>query len=115
MLRSDQQILSVILSNLIDNACKYSPSETRVCVTADIDQAEGTRSLVIAVDNQPINEDWPDADRLFSKYYRSQNAHRVTGSGLGLYLVDQFTRMLGGTVVYRPTHDKVRFVLSLPL
>jgi signal transduction histidine kinase len=66
------------------------------------------------IENKPAYDDWPDADQLFSKYYRSQNAHRVTGSGLGLYLVDQFTRMLGGTVHYQPVHGKVRFTLTLP-
>ena len=75
---------------------------------------EGQNTVQIVIENKPAYDDWPDADQLFSKYYRSQNAHRVTGSGLGLYLVDQFTRMLGGTVHYQPVHGKVRFALTLP-
>ena len=111
---SDQQILSVVLSNLIDNACKYSPSDTEVTVSASTLKNDGQESVQIVIENKPAYDDWPDADQLFSKYYRSQNAHRVTGSGLGLYLVDQFTRMLGGTVRYQPAHGKVRFTLALP-
>ena len=113
--KSDQQIMSVILSNLIDNACKYSPADTQVSVHAATQEEGGQTHIVISIENQPAHDDFPDADKLFSKYYRSQNAHRVTGSGLGLYLVDQFTRMLGGTVEYRPVNGKVRFLLSLPL
>ena len=112
---SDQQIMSVILSNLIDNACKYSQDETRVRVHAFTQLRNEKMHLVITIENIPAYDDFPDAEKLFSKYYRSQNAHRVTGSGLGLYLVDQFTRMLGGKVEYQPANGKVRFLLSWPL
>lgn len=115
VLESDQQILSVILSNLIDNACKYSPLKSEVEVRAFTRTVEGTIEAVVEIENQPAHDDWPDPDQLFSKYYRSQNAHRVTGSGLGLYLVDQFTRMLGGTITYQPTSDRLRFRLALPV
>jgi two-component system, sensor histidine kinase LadS len=113
-IHSDQQILSVVLSNLVDNACKYSPSDTEVTVSAAKIENDGKGTVQIVIENKPTFDDWPDADQLFSKYYRSQNAYRVTGSGLGLYLVDQFTRMLGGTVVYQPVNGKVRFTLALP-
>ena len=113
-LRSDQQILSVILSNLIDNGCKYSPPESQVSVKVYTQEEERGETIVVEIENKPAYDDWPDADKLFSKYYRSQIAHRVTGSGLGLYLVDQFTRMLGGTITYSPLNDRIRFILNLP-
>lgn len=115
VIESDLQILSVILSNLIDNACKYSPAETRVMINAHKQVDDGLQQIQISFENVPAYDDWPDQDKLFSKYYRSQIAHRVTGSGLGLYLVDQFTRMLGGMIAYAPTKDKIRFSLTLPV
>ena len=114
-LNSDQQILSVIVSNLIDNACKYGSANTDVRVRVAAHEEGDQKQIVIMIENQPAHDDWPDAGKLFSKYYRSQNAYRVTGSGLGLYLVDQFTRMLGGTVVYAPADGQVRFILTLPV
>jgi signal transduction histidine kinase len=113
--KTDQQILSVIFSNLIDNGCKYSPAQTRVEINMQKKRDDGQNLIEISFENRPAYDDWPEADKLFSKYYRSQNAHRVTGSGLGLYLVDQFTRMLGGTVSYAPTAEKIRFVVLLPV
>jgi signal transduction histidine kinase len=115
VIESDPQIISVILSNLIDNACKYSPVETRVIINAQKQSRDGQEQVHISFENVPAYDDWPDQDKLFSKYYRSQIAHRVTGSGLGLYLVDQFTRMLGGTVACVRTKDKIGFRLTLPV
>ena len=114
-LQTDPRLLRVILSNLIDNACKYSALDTYVEVRAHIAIKNTKSYFEVIIDNEPIYQDWPDASKLFSKYYRSQIAHRVTGSGLGLYLVHQFTRMLNGQILYQPTETKVRFILSIPI
>lgn len=115
IIRSDLQLLKVILSNLIDNACKYSAPETRVTIRADVISHGGMRQIQMSCANIPIHQDWPDPNKLFSKYYRSQIAHRITGSGLGLYLASQFARMLGGTIAYTPNDRDVVFTLTIPV
>jgi signal transduction histidine kinase len=51
---------------------------------------------------------------LFKKYYRADSARRHSGSGLGLYLVANFVRLLGGAVRYERQELSVRFIVWLP-
>jgi signal transduction histidine kinase len=57
---------------------------------------------------------FPDDEQLFKKYYRADGARRHSGSGLGLYLVANFVRLLGGAVRYERQELSVRFTVWLP-
>jgi len=114
-IRSDEQMLGIILLNMIDNACKYSPPESRVQVQLSPMPRAGQAGCRLTVVNLPGNAGWPDATRVFQKYYRSAHAKRQVGSGLGLFLISGLARLLGGEIRYDPTPTHVRFVLWLPL
>jgi signal transduction histidine kinase len=106
---TDTKLLRVIVANLIDNAAKYAVRETRVVV--EVALAEDFRLCITnAIDAYAT----PDPDRVFDKYYRSPQAHEVTGSGLGLYIARGIAKHLGGSLTYRPGEGKVRFELHLP-
>ncbi len=111
---TDMTLLKTLLSNLLDNALKYrepdSPVLVRVC-SADLGEGPG---IIVSVANTPGAAGWPDPEQLFAKYYRSAGAHRVTGSGLGLYLVAQLGEVLGFRVAYVPTERQVIFTVSMP-
>jgi len=111
LLCSDSQLLRTVLSNLIDNALKYSPPASAINVKW------GTKSagLWLSVDNVASSAGMPDASKVFTKYYRSPGAHSKTGSGLGLYLVRGLCTQLQGMVSYRPEADIVRFEVWLPV
>ena len=64
--------------------------------------------------NTPSASGWPDADKVFQKYYRSAGAQRQTGTGLGLYQASRITAQMGGTLSYVPDSTLVRFVWSIP-
>lgn len=68
----------------------------------------------LEVANEAGPAGWPDADKVFEKYYRSPHARRQTGSGLGLYLVRHLMHALGGLIDYAPSQDRIRFILYLP-
>ena len=115
--QSDPLLLRTLLSNLIDNALKYSAPDSRVHVTVDL-SAEANRNrngMRIKVANLPGKAGVPDPDRVFEKYYRAPGAHQQSGSGLGLYIAKALAEQLGGTMGYRPTTDLVIFDLWLPL
>jgi signal transduction histidine kinase len=116
VLSADRQLLNVIVTNLLDNADKYSSGAGVVTVEARHCLDEGQRQGVeLIVANEPRPDLWPAAEQLFKKYYRAEGAHRVAGSGLGLYLVHKVVEALGGSIIYAPTDTHVRFRLWLPV
>jgi two-component system, sensor histidine kinase LadS len=100
---TDRELLQAILGNLLDNALKYSPPDSIVrCVVSEEHHAV-RQGVAVLFHNQPGNAGLPDPAQLFTKYYRSPQAHRQIGSGLGLYLVAQWINALGGTVRFLDT------------
>jgi signal transduction histidine kinase len=112
VITSDRQLIRIIISNLIDNALKYSIKDSAIrLVLSPMAETEGA---TITIENQPGDADWPDADLLFTKFYRNPRSTRQTGSGLGLYLVAGLVAQLRGAIRYRPDERLVRFDLDLP-
>ncbi len=115
---SDWQIFKSVISNLIDNALKYSPAGSRIQVRVCAATGTASRGCEISVENE-VSADaggpgFPDPAGLFRKYYRAGGAHKYSGSGLGLYLVASFMRLLGGEIRYETSDNRIRFILWLP-
>jgi K+-sensing histidine kinase KdpD len=109
--------MHIVLSNLIENACKYaephSPIEVKLFSALAADGV--TQKICFEVSNLPGRSGWPEAAQVFEKYYRSPHARRQAGTGLGLYLVRNLVQVLGGQIDYAPDESHVRFVVCLPL
>ncbi|MBN1286469.1 MAG: HAMP domain-containing protein [Anaerolineae bacterium] len=97
---ADEHMLRQAITNLVDNAIKYTPLEGQVAVEAQLDEAQpdGKPRIVVAVaDNGPgIGE--ADQARLFEKFYRVRRKDniKVKGSGLGLTIVKAVAQRHGG-------------------
>lgn len=76
------------ISNLVDNAVKFSPSDSEIEV-----RVEGLR-LGVRDNGAGITSD--DAAKIFDRFYRSEQARSEPGSGLGLSIVDQIVVRHGG-------------------
>ncbi len=111
--RTDAQILRVIVTNMIDNALKYSPPATSIRVDISTNRVSDRRTIEILVENEPGDVGFPDPAQVFTKFYRSPSAKRISGSGLGLYIIHELAQRIGGDVDYAPTPTRVGFVLSL--
>ncbi len=116
-IQTDTQLLFIVLSNLLENACKYAAQDSIVDVRLQALAAQGAELVRarITVCNTPGVASWPDATRVFEKYYRSPHARRQAGTGLGLYLVYNIMQTLGGQIRYEPDDTHIRFVLDLPM
>jgi two-component system, sensor histidine kinase LadS len=116
-IQTDSQLLFIVLSNLLENACKYAAPDSVIDVRLQALAAQDTEParVRITVSNEPGVADWPDATRVFEKYYRSPHARRQAGTGLGLYLVYNIMQTLGGQIRYEPDDTRIRFVLELPM
>jgi signal transduction histidine kinase len=113
MVRTDSQLLFIVISNLLENACKYAREGTPIEVALKAQAGDPTRWLV-RVSNEPGRAGLPDPKQVFQKYYRSPQARRSSGTGLGLYLVWHLVKLLGGRVSYEPDGGRVHFVVCLP-
>ena len=91
----NREELSAAVSNLIDNAIKYSSQGARV----RIDLARPTPSLVsLHVRDNGIGIDKDELKRVFRRFYRVPGAFRAKGTGLGLYIVRSVAKKHGGRV-----------------
>jgi signal transduction histidine kinase len=112
----DLDSLKAAVSNLIDNAIKYSGQQIRVFVeTVKVD----THRVAVRVTDHGVGISSAELKRIFKRFYRipAVIAMRVKGSGLGLYIVRSVARAHGGRAYAEsqgPGHGST-FTLQLPL
>jgi len=112
---TDPQLLEVMLGNLMDNAVRYGDPLMPVQIQAQVlSNRAGEAGVCVTVSNRPGPASWPDAERVFKKYYRSAGAEAQSGTGLGLYLVRTLALLVGGECRYAPDATHIRFELWLP-
>lgn len=115
---ADEHLLYLMVGNLLDNAAKYSASGSRIDVSLEyVAYGSFVSQVQLVVSNQPGAAGVPNADKVFSKYYRSASAMRIasSGMGLGLYWVRGVARKMGGDALYEQDQGKVVFKLCLPI
>jgi PAS domain S-box-containing protein len=103
-----------VLSNLVDNAVKYSPDESRVAIAVDADDAR----VRFSVSDEGLGIPLTEQERIFEKFYRLDPHHRrgVGGSGLGLYICRELLRSMNGRIFVEsdPGHGAM-FTFELPV
>ncbi len=113
-IQTDPQLLTLVLNNLLENACKYAAPDTPILINLKPVEHLAAKQWQLEIANQIGPAGYPDADKVFEKYYRSPHARRQTGSGLGLYLVRHLIQTLGGLIDYTPGQDHISFILHVP-
>jgi two-component system sensor histidine kinase MprB len=105
--RGDERSLERAVTNLLDNAAKWSPSDGTITVRL----ADG----VLTIDDQGPGVAEADRPNVFERFWRSDESRAMPGSGLGLAIVRQVVDRHGGrvTVVDAPGGG-ARFMLWLP-
>lgn len=111
---TDAQMLSIVLGNLLDNACKYGAPQAPIEVTLTSTGQGDAPGWLWQVSNQVGLAGLPDADRLFEKYYRSPQARRLSGTGLGLFLVKGLLDLMHGSITYSAQGDRAVFSFWVP-
>lgn len=103
----DAVLLKLLLSNLLENANKYSPKNTPITVT--LKEREGKIMLEVADEGSGVPDEEKEA--IFEKFYRIGNEHtrKTQGTGLGLYICRKIAYDHGGDILVKnnqPTGSK---------
>jgi signal transduction histidine kinase len=93
-----------ILSNLLENALKYTPAGSTVVIRG----RESVTGLVLLVEDDGPGIPEESADRVFERFYQvDQTAtRRVGGTGLGLYICRRLAEALGGELTLERSGDR---------
>jgi signal transduction histidine kinase len=111
---TDESMVHQIISNLIDNAVKYSPSGSTITIAGRV---EGT-SVVISVADKGDGIDEELQDKIFERFYQidQSSTRQVGGTGLGLYICRKLAGAVGGHLWLEASDaDGSVFSLRIPL
>ena len=110
----DVFMIETVLSNLVDNAVKYSQDKAHININASLTDTQ----VLLTVSDFGIGIKQEDQAAIFSKFYRIGNEETRTqkGSGLGLFIAQEFLRLHGGSIQYQQNTPKGSiFKLNLPV
>jgi signal transduction histidine kinase len=119
VLKVDQTNLDRILTELLLNACKFTPTGGAIavslcCKSISIDSP---KMLQLEVTNSGVEIPVSECDRIFERFYRIPNGDRwnCNGIGLGLTLVKKLVEYLGGLIWVESSDGKTCFTVEIPI
>jgi len=101
---ADVMAITSILTNLLDNACKYSSVHSDI----DVILNQENENILLLIKDQGIGISSSEENMVFNKFYRAGNEEtRITkGTGLGLYIVMNLVKMHQGSIAISANHPK---------
>lgn len=112
VLNFDEKILELTLTNLLNNAIKYSGENTDIT----IDVVSANKRLQISVSDQGMGIPLTEQKHIFNRYFRAENALLTQGTGIGLNIVKNHLENLGGTITFISREaEGSTFTIDIPL
>lgn len=113
VLSCDRQLLAMLLTQYVDNACKYSILGTTITVRVAVTKTEAIFSVHSYGSVIPV----ADRERIFERYYRSSKAsNRASGTGIGLSVARRVAQVHGGHVwVTSGEQEGTTFYAAIPM
>ena len=110
----DEVKMSLILTNLIENAIKYNREHGKVTVTLDADH----QYFTITVEDTGIGIPEESLNRIYDRFYRVDKSHsrEIGGTGLGLAITKNAVQLHRGSIKVESTFGEgTRFLVKIPL
>ena len=110
-LYQDEKIVELILTNLVNNAIKYSPENSIITIAVEQNQDLTTIQVIDTGIGVPQN----DQKHIFERYFRAVNAINTQGTGIGLNIVKNHLENIGGTISFKSEEQKgSTFTITIP-
>jgi len=113
VLKSDTNLVGIVLDNLIDNSIKFCDQSDRVVPTVEVNISQEDNLVSISVTDNGIGIDEINRLNIFQMFFRA--SERSQTGGIGLYLSRLATEKLGGTIELVPIPGKfTHFLVTIP-
>ena len=107
----DEKILELVLTNIVNNAIKYSPEGAVI----DIVVKQKKKRLTIRIKDQGMGIPKSEQKFVFNRYFRAENVLLIQGTGIGLNIVKSHLENLGGTITFTSVEGQgSSFVINIP-
>lgn len=113
-IKGNKFLLEQMVSNLVDNAIKYTPSGGNIKISTHTKD----NSIILTVSDTGIGIPREDRDRIFERFYRvdKTRSRKIGGTGLGLSIVKHIVLLHGGTInVESELNRGSSFLVKLPV
>lgn len=114
VIKADKNAIIQVFYNLVDNAIKFSGKSKQI----DISLFTRDNELLFCVQDSGIGISGKDQEKIFDRFYRGDEPHRlgIKGSGIGLTIVKQIVEAHGGTIAIESEVGKgTRVTVRIPL
>jgi signal transduction histidine kinase len=95
-----KQLLSIAISNIINNACKYSNNKT-----VSVSIASSDEYVIIVIKDQGIGIPESEMPFIYDPFFRASNTHSFEGYGIGLPLTRNIVKIHNGQLVVSSMMD----------
>ncbi|WP_304516819.1 sensor histidine kinase [Cecembia rubra] len=112
IIETDASLLSHAVKNIIENAIKYSPDSTEKPI---LDLIFEKNKFEIIVKDFGLGIPKEEQKHIFNSFFRAKNVSNIKGTGLGLNIVHEFVKKLGGKVSFSSKEGVgTTFIISMP-
>jgi len=125
----DSFSLSRVITELLNNACKYTPAGGSIAIELNVFQEETIQHeasislinqsswLQLIVSNTGVEISATELTRIFDKFYRipQNDPWKHGGTGLGLALVKKLLEQMGGGIIAKSSNNLTQFIVHCPL
>ena len=109
-IQGNEELLKQVWINLIDNAIKFFPR----CSTVRIDVSETDDKISVSIGNGGSVIPKEKLDKIWGKFYQTDESHSSVGNGIGLAIVDRVVKLHGGSAEVKSDDGWTEFKITLP-
>lgn len=107
----DCKLLHHILTNLLANACKYSPKDSEI----DFEVSCQSTEIIFKIGDRGIGIPASDIPSLFNSFYRASNSQGFPGTGLGLAIAKEYSELHQGAIAVESELEVgTTFIVTIP-